>query len=74
LLASGLTLLLAVDLTSDDGISRPIVLAVGCVCVGSGIVLVSWGHHDPTRRDPRTRTRATDAPRAPGDDAPPPSG
>lgn len=49
------------DPQDTEGI-RALLLGVGSVCVGAGIVLVSWGHRDPTRRDPSSRTRRTDTP------------
>lgn len=64
LLLSGMTLLTAADLTSRSPTADPWIpatlMAVGCVQVGAGMVLVAWGHRDPTRRDPSMRTRASD--------------
>lgn len=47
------------DPSDTEGI-RALLLGIGGVCVGAGIVLVAWGHRDPTRMDPSARTRASD--------------
>lgn len=63
LLTLGLaTIVLGVYLAdeADPEGTRAFVLAVGAVLVGAGVVLVAWNHHDPTRRDPRLRTRSAD--------------
>lgn len=73
LLLAGLTLMTvaAFDVAESSNPWIPAtIMAVGCVLVGSGIVLVSWGHRDPLHRDPNSRTRRTDRPRPAPDDTP----
>lgn len=75
LLAVGLAVITAGAALADrdnPSATRAFLLGVGAVIVGAALVLVVWKQPDPLPpRDPRARTRATDATEGESDATPP---